>query len=63
MADKSLSQRNFLVGGLTEADRYAAVAGTRDHEYRYRGTTVLACAARVVPVDLVYVIFSDCLVL
>ena len=27
MTDKSLSQRNFLVGGLTEADRYAAVAG------------------------------------
>ena len=32
-------------------------------EYRYRGTTVLACDARVVPVDLAYVIFIDFLAL
>ena len=32
-------------------------------EYWYRGTTVLACDARVVPVDLAYVIFIDFLAL
>ena len=33
------------------------------YEYWYRGTTVLACDARVVPVDLAYVIFIDFLAL
>ena len=53
------------VEGLTEADRYAAVVGSRDYEYRYYCTTVPVydTSARVVPVDLFYVIFIDFLVL
>ena len=63
-ADKSLSQRNFLVRGLTRDDRYTAVPGCSWYEYRYRGTTVVAWDARVVPIDLAYVIiFIDFLAL
>ena len=39
------------------------VAGCSWYEYQYRGTTVLAWDARVVPVDLAYVIFIDFLAL
>eukprot|EP01048_Picozoa_sp_COSAG05_P004648 COSAG05_NODE_258_length_12741_cov_168.778279_12_plen_172_part_00 len=45
------------------AVRYTAVAGCSWYEYWYRGTTVLAWDARVVPVDLAYVIFIEFLAL
>ena len=50
---------------LTGADRGpdTAVPGCSWYEYWYRGTTVLAWDARVVPVDLAYVIFIDFLAL
>ena len=50
---------------LTGADRIPRyrVPSYSWYEYWYRGTTVLACDARVVPVDLAYVIFIDFLAL
>ncbi len=61
-ADKSLSQRNFLVKGV-DGRRPDTAVPSYSWEYWYRGTTVLACDARVVPVDLAYVIFIDFLAL
>ena len=47
----------------TEMAARSAIVYYSWYEYWYRGTTVLACDARVVPVDLAYVIFIDFLAL
>ena len=55
MADNVAFATKLLSRGVDESRpvcRYAAVAGSRAHGYRYRGTTVLVCDTRVVPVDL-----------
>ena len=53
----------FLSEGVDGSRPDTAVPSYSWYEYWYRGTTVLACDARVVPVDLAYVIFIDFLAL
>ena len=52
-----------MVKGVDGRRPDTAVPSYSWYEYWYRGTTVLACDARVVPVDLAYVIFIDFLAL
>ena len=51
------------VKGVDGSRPDTAVPSYSWYEYWYRGTTVLAWDARVVPVDLAYVIFIDFLAL
>ena len=53
----------LLSEGVDGSRPDTAVPSYSWYEYWYRGTTVLACDARVVPVDLAYVIFIDFLAL